>query len=1291
MAKFIFSIWFLFLLLNSFGQGEKVWMEANEGQWSKDVLHKVKLDNGEMYITQNGMTFHFHSGIHSDHGEKHNHDKYKGHVIRTSFLGSQFSATPINKDQSNFYSNYYIGNTKSKWKSFVHSYHKTLLKEFYQGVSMEYEGDFGSLKYSFVVQPHADPTIIKSKIEGATKVEITANGALKIHHSFGTISEDRPTAWQIIDGKKSVVEIKFHLENAILSYALGSYDCNYELIIDPNLTFSTFSGSTADNWGSTSTPDPAGNVFAGGIVFGQGLPTTIGAYDQSFNGVSQGNLNFDVCIMKFNASGSSLLYSTYLGGATSNEFPSSMVCGSNGELYVLGMTGSSDFPVTNAYDLNFNGGTAFSPQGGSAVIQGSDIFITRFNPNGTAILASTYVGGNGNDGYNGASALKYNYGDTYRGEISLDSGNNIYVASSTTSANFPVIGAGGQTMQGAQSAVVFKMNGSLSNLLWSRYISGSGSEAGYSIQIAYNGNVYTAGGTTSNDIPLNAGNDLTYNGGSSDGFLMRLNPTNGQTVNGTYIGQNEYDQVYLVQTDSQNEPYVLGQTESSFTISPGTYGNPNSGQFIRKYTSDLSSIHWTTMIGAGSGHVEMSPTAFLVSDCYDIYIAGWGGPLNAQLSLATSSTVSGFPVTADAFQPSTFGDNFYLAVLGTNASTLKYATFFGGNTNTMKHVDGGTSRFDKQGRVYHAVCASCGGSPTGFTTTPGVWSTTNNSANCNLAAFKFDLSVIEPLISVLDPLICYPEPVLFQNNTINADQFFWNFGDGTTSVVQSPSHVFPGAGSYTVTLIAWDMLGCFQADTSTMIIEVGDFQGGVIQPTDTICIGATYQLHATGGGNYSWMPANLLDNPTGSNPFATVDTTTVFTVIISDSCGADTLSLVLNVYSESINISRDTNICIGNSVQLVASGGVTYSWSPSTYLSDSTSANPICTPLQSINYVVTAITNHGCIYTDSVQVNVDFNPPIPVIDDTIEVCRYKNKTISVSGANAYSWTPNGTISPINGSIVTLSPVQNTYYFCNFTNACGTILDSIFVVVLIPNVEAFGDTTICPLGNATLSASGGISYEWSPQGSLTSLSVNQVRANPTIDTEYQVIGTDMNGCQDTATATVALYPQPIVFIQNTIIAFAGQAVELAATSNSLGIFTWTPNEYLSCTICATTFANPDHEFLYTVTFVDENSCEASSGVRLKYDPIIYVPNTFTPDVDQFNPIFTVIHNNIKGFTMDIFNRWGEVIHTMKESTNYWDGTYSNNKICPDGSYSWKMVYYDYLEKPHILSGHINLIR
>lgn len=1285
----------LSLLMVLFGfcqSGETVWMHPNKGQWEDIILQKIDLTDGDMFVTRKGMTFHFHNAgkiSHNHHHEKdseHEHDEVlKGQVIHYHFEGANFTNNTIDGVLAPHYDNYYLGNDPSKWKGEVYAVGKSRLPNFLPGIEMMYDGEMDALKYSFLLQPNISPQTIKANIEGAEKITLLKNGNLSIQHRFGIIHESKPVAWQMVGDVKRNVEVKFVLNGAQLTYEVGAYDSNLPLVIDPSLTFSSFSGSTADNWGSTATPDDLGNVFGGGIAFATGFPVTAGAYDNSFNGTTMPT-TVDVAITKFTANGASLIYSTYLGGSSS-EFPASMVCGLNGELYVLGATGSSDFPMLGGYDMTYNGGPAFQKY--TMNYNGSDMYITRFNANGTALLSSTYLGGTQNDGIN-ENCVNYNYGDFYRGEISLDPSYNVYVTSSTLSSNFPTVGSGGQVYQGTQSAVAAKLNPTLSTLNWSRFISGSGAEAGMSIQIATTGNVFVAGGTTSPSLSFTSGYSLLSSGGLSDGFVTKLNGANGASINGTFIGTVEYDFAFFVQLDVNNDPYVLGQSTAPYAITPGKYGNANSGLFIRKFNNNLNAVQWTTMIGGGTGNVEVSPTAFLVSDCFDIYLAGWGSNLNNQLGVGNGSTTLGFPVTSDAYQPLTSGNDFYLMVLGNNASVLKYATFFGGTSTIAKHVDGGTSRFDKQGRVYHAVCASCG-STSGFTTTPGAWSTTNNSSNCNMAVFKFDLSVIVPLINVLDPLICYPDPVDFQNLTVNADQFFWDFGDGTTSTVQSPQHFFPGPGSYTVTLIASDSAGCYQADTSVYIIDIGDFQGGIVQPTDTLCIGESYQLQASGGTNYAWSPALFLDDSTLANPTATVSGTTVFTVIVSDSCGVDTLSATLFVYNDNPTISNDTSLCIGSSAPLWAAGGAAYSWSPATFLDDPNIATPICTPDTAITYTVTITTINNCVYQEQVFVNVFFNPPIPVIDDTVEICIYTSETINVSGSDTYLWEPSLYISPQNGPTVTLSPIANQYFICNFTNACGTYKDSVFAVVLVPNVQGLGDTIICPGDNAILGVTGGVEYVWMPTTLALNTEASLVQVTPEVNTTYQVIGKDADGCYDTSQVVVQLHDVTTVNTDIKIFAVVGNLVELSAIGTPPGgNFMWSPPDYLTCVNCATTEANPDSDFSYEVLYTDLNTCTAIGGVQILYQPSIYIPNTFTPDDDAFNGLFRVVPINVRTFKLEIYNRWGQPIHIMTETSNYWDGTYGGKKS-PDGVYTWKIVYYDQYEKPLLRAGHITLIR
>ena len=1293
MKNAIFILIFCCIWVEMFAQS--VWMHPNKGQWDGRILYKIDLNQGEMYLERDGFTYFLHNA--KDH---HQHDKestqqhalehhaeIKGHVIQSKFIGSSWNNRVNEKQVSSFYRNYFLGTDTSKWRADVKSVGQVEYLDFYPGIDLWMDGSEDRWKYSFQVAPFSDASLIQFDLVGANDVFIDEAGKLHATHQFGEIMESAPVAWTIANGRKREVKVEFRLVNNRVSFGFpDGYDSTALLVIDPYLVFSTFTGATADNWGFTAAPDPLGNVFAGGIVFSAGYPTTPGAFDVTYNTGTENGFNIDVTISKFNALGTALLYSTYLGG-NKNETPNSIVSSPTGELYVFGVTSSTNFPMTpTSYDNSFNGGPTVTEN--SIPFSGTDIYITRFNANGTALLGSTYIGGNGNDGLN-TSILNYNYGDQFRGEIILDPAGNVYVASSSQSTNFPVLSGSQGSLSGAQDAVIFKMNAGLSTLLWSTYFGGSANETGNSLQVGSNGSVYVAGGTTSSNLPITQGNDLTYNGGLADGYLARFNGTTGAIQAGTYMGMGEYDQTYFVQLDLDDNAYVFGQSQSAWAITPGCYGTANSGQFIRKYTPNLLTINWTTMIGGGSGNVEISPTAFLVSDCYEIYLSGWGGSIN-QSSAATNSTTFGFQCTPDAFQLNTNGSNFYVAVLAQNATSLKYATYMGGTTTSFNHVDGGTSRFDKSGRMYHAVCGACGGNDFGFTSTPGVWSPTNNSTNCNLAVFKFELNSIQAALANPLPLVCLPSPISFSNSSTNGNAFLWLFGDGNTSTALNPSHVYANAGTYDVTLIVSDTNGCFSPDSVTVTVNIGDFSGGVVNPDVFVCPGQTAQLEAYGGATYLWSPANLLSNATIPNPVATVTGNTVFTVVVGDSCGTDTLQIAVSILGLGSAVSSDTTICAGDDVPLFASGGIAYNWSPSLYLSNPTSANPIATPPVTTEYFVSITTVDGCVVSDSVTITVYQDVPNPTIPPVVQMCDGSTATITVSGATTYTWSPNYQINTLTGPTVVVSPLMDFTYYCAFTNACGTEIDSVLVNVISPTISAGNDTIVCPGESAGMWASGGVSYTWSPAASLNNAFGATVIATPNVSTIYTVIGTDPIGCTDSAFVEVELFPLPFVQTSPNVYAVYGDVIQLNATSPSVGVYSWSPPEFLSCATCTNPTTAPNQNITYTVTFTDENGCQAKDQVKISYDPIIYIPNTFTPDGNQFNQGFKMVASNIVSFELNIYNRWGELIYTMTDESDYWDGSY-NGQICQDGTYIWKLTYTDFFQRKDVLNGHVNLIR
>src|SRR5690606_30188264 len=197
--------------------------------------------------------------------------------------------------------------------------------------------------------------------------------------------------------------------------------------------------------------------------------------------------------------------------------------------------------------------------------------------------------------------------------------------------------------------------------------------------------VYFAGGTTSTLMPTTAGAYQQSKLNGVDGYIGHVSADGSQLLACTYNGTNSFDQNYFVQLDTEGFVYVIGQTLGSYPISNGVYSNPNSGQYIQKFSPDLTTSIWSTRVGSGSGEIDISPSAFLVTTCGQIYLSGWGGTIN------NSGSLNVLPTTSNAFQTSTDGNDFYLMVLEADASELVYGTFFGGS-QSAEHVDGGTSR-----------------------------------------------------------------------------------------------------------------------------------------------------------------------------------------------------------------------------------------------------------------------------------------------------------------------------------------------------------------------------------------------------------------------------------------------------------------------------------------------------------------------------------------------------------------------------------------------------------------------
>lgn len=1158
MKNFIvkYSITLLFLFSNHFLFSQNQHFTENKGQLPSQVLFKADFGNGAMFLENNTITYALvnpdnlqHSHVHGDNesNQKKAKELVNCHAYKVHFLESQ---TPEIQKQgvSTDYVNYFRGNDKSKWASRVRKYSEVNYKNLYNGVDLRVYTNENNYKYDFIVAPNSDVKQIRMKYDGVDKLSLK-NGNLVIKTSVQEVIEYKPYVYQKIKGEKKSIKCNYKIENNILTFDLENYDKNKELIIDPVLVFSTYTGSSADNWGFTATYDNLGNVYAGGIVYEFGYPTSIGAYQTDYQGL------WDIGIMKLSSNGKNRLYASYFGGSGC-EMPHSLIVNEFNDLLIFGTTGSSDFPISNnAYDKTFNGGTSISYDGGSITFpNGSDLYISRLSENGDDLIASTYVGGTKNDGLNyksyienssivymhGNDSLYYNYADGARGEIITDSDNNIYIGTTTFSSDFPTTSAAFQpNLKGKQEGLVFKMDANLSNLMWSSYLGGTEDDAVYSIDVDNINGVYATGGTVSHDFPYSAtAYNKSFNGGNTDGFLTYISSDGKQINASTFFGSNEYDQSFNVKLDKFNYPHIVGQTKASGStlVHNAQFNEPNSGQFIAKFKPDLSDIVWSTVFGSGNGKPNISITAFTVDVCNRIYLAGWGREWTYFSTWDAIEGTKNMTITNDAYQSVTDGQDFYILVMADDASSLDYATFIGEQHNDWcsnsgrDHVDGGTSRFDKRGNIYQSVCASCGGCDE-FPTSNGAWSSTNDSYNCNNAVFRFSFMEDIATADFSQPNTgCAPYTVNFNNLSMGTN-FIWNFGDGSAnSTLKNPTHTYTTSGKYTITLISSDPTTCNLTDTIKKQITILD-NTSVTNPKISICPNASVQIGVSPSSDsqiqYSWTPTTGLNNPNIANPFATPTSTTTYTLKITNGSCTETIIQIVEIIPNNIQITSDSfkDICKGESITLTASSNqkntdlvwatdINFTQTIVPNINDSsTSVNPSSTT----TYYIKGIAPN-CNFFDVTSVKVNVHESKISVGNDKQICFGDSVQLNVQNLVSgdvltYSWTPISTIlSGANTSKPLVKPNAETTYTINVSNQYNcTATDNIVVKVdkievdstlknITCNGKNDGEISILPIGGTSPYI-----YLWS--NSKTSSTISNLQEG-----NYNVIIIDALSCR-----------------------------------------------------------------------------------------------------------------------------------------------------------------------------------
>lgn len=1308
----------------------------NKGQWPSVVHFQSSVSGGKLWIGDSSILFQLQdlSDLHKAHFDLKNveNPSLKSALIQQKFIGSRSDKVLSAEGNSTHYYNYFLGSDSTKWTSNVHSYSKVQYQHFYSNIHLLWESEKNALKYSFFVEPGANPNEIRWSYSGEFNSVRIRDGRLILKTTIGEIIEQRPVAFQIIDGKKIFVSCAFRDREGVYGYEIGNYNEEIPLVIDPVLVFATYNGSVSDNFGMTATYGNDGSAYSAGMVYGNNFPIpNANSFDISPNFTSiAGSYGItDVFVTKYNPTGTNMLWSAFLGGGDmtqGTETAHSLICDSLNNIYVFGATSSTNFPTTSgAFQTTHGGGTAganFLYNGVYFSTQGTDMYISKIASNGQNLLASTYVGGSDNDGvnyrstalpYNAASAydsLTTNYGDQFRGEIMLDSLNNVFIASCTRSTNFPTLNAFQAAKSAGQDGVIFKLNANFSNLQFSSFYGGNNSDACYSVKLDTLGAIVFAGGTCSTNLSGTSGAyQSTFQGGKTDGFVVKLVPTGTSIQKASYVGASNYDQVFFVEIDRLNQIFLLGQSVGgTFPVNNAPYSNPGSSQFILKLNPNLTTNLASTVIGNGSPSINISPAAFLVDICGNMYVSGWGA------NILQSVPISGMPISPNAFQPTTTGFDFYLMVVQNDFSGLLYGSYIGGPL-AHEHVDGGTSRFDKNGVVYQSVCGGCG-AHSDFPTSPGAWSSTNNSSNCNNLVFKFDFQLIPSASFTTNNLAgCTDLTVNFQNTSTQLDSYLWDFGNGdTTSVIFNPFVTYTQAGSYNVNLYVTDSV-CLLTDTANIQVLVLDSIQLNVLDTISLCSSNPFELvafHNGTGTQFIWSQSINLTNPLNApnDSTATVSTPGWYYIEVSNPyCSKlDSVFLAFDVPLQAIFSIDDSLGCAPFSVSLNNSSTFTtdFLWDFGNGVLDSVNFNPTVTFTNPGTYqILLNISDSICLGQDSYSMTVQVSAPLLVnLPDTIFLCQSVDTTLvpTITGsATNFIWSNFADFSDTLNSVIQnpdlylVDPQNQTYYFQAGNGYCS-VTDSVFVSIFNQSISIQSLDSICITSVLQLQAlnngAGSFNYVWSSPNVLISPN-NQATAQCTLPGSQYVYlqATSPQGCVvlDSQFVYVSTFNNGnVLATANPNLIMPGGTTQLTGIVPANANFTWSPTATMVSPTSLTSIVSPVETTSYTLTATDGLCTKSDTAIVKVYeivcdDPYVFVPNAFTPNGDQENDVLYVRGIWIEKCVLRIFDRWGELVFETTDQNIGWDGTFKGKKLDPD--------VFDYYLDVECLGGLHNIIK
>ena len=597
--------------------------------------------------------------------------------VRLKFIGSNENCEIIGDEELSGKVNYFIGNDPKKWATHLPTYKTIFYKELYPGIDVKFYGKKGQLEYDVIVKSGADPSNVLFTYDGADNLIISEDGDLVLSLEKTKIIQKKPYVYQNIRGKlvERVGSFKIYdSQNMMYGFEIGAYDKDFPLIIDPILEYSTFLGGTGSDHGTSIAVDKQGNIYVVGTTQSLDFPT-INAIDPTFDGGS-----LDVFVTKFNATGTAVIYSTYLGGDYT-DFGYGIAVDGDGNAYVVGQTISSNFPLKNRFE------------GSHAHAEGYDAFVTKISPDGSQLVYSTYLGGSTTDGGWG---------------IAVDSSGSAYVTGTTGASgfgnNFPTVNPFQATEHGNGDVFVTKFKPDGSGLLYSTYLGGGVGEVGLGIALDKMNNAYVVGWTWSSDFPTK--NPLyLYSPSprgflSSDIFVTKLNAEGSSLIFSTFLGGTGEDYGGSIAVDGNGDAYITGQTSSTNfpTVNPiqplfggGVFGDA----FVTKIKSDGSMLIYSTYLGGSRDDGNSGDPSIIVH----------GGTVAIAVDSSGHAYVTGGTASSDfhlvAPIQAVYGGgvrDVYVSKIKPDGSGFVFSTFLGGTGDDW----GSGIALDSSGNIFVA-------------------------------------------------------------------------------------------------------------------------------------------------------------------------------------------------------------------------------------------------------------------------------------------------------------------------------------------------------------------------------------------------------------------------------------------------------------------------------------------------------------------------------------------------------------------------------------------------------------